>query len=384
MKRFFFIILLVFFAVLATAQETQPAGTEMDSLDFRLELGGTPWFFEWQNQMHGLTFAGSAEGWVALSDFSLGLSYDFLCDLFYGGTPLSMIPPDNYPFRPQEGWMTHMRLDVFAAYRFIPDFRIAAGLGVALNAHSLILRVRNDFGDIVTDFQEYFRLGLTAFLNLGIGFGLDWYNIEIRNEFDWLPDFLYYGGVRNNFHLPGGQFTLYAEPGVFLWNRNSAVMSPDITSGWVTIRLGAVFEFRAAEWKGATEVVYVETIREQITRMEEAAVGDVVTFTNIVFYPDSAGIKEESTPVLEEIARFLAENPEVTIELRGYTNALGSPDQEQELSRARAEAVKTFMLKKGIAGFRIITVGYGSIFSESGTIQEANRRVEIKILSRKK
>lgn len=385
MNRSLFVFMLLCCTVSATAQETGTAGVETDGLDIRLELGASPWFYEWQNQMHGLNFGGSADALVNLGSFSLGLSYDFLCDLFYGGTPPWSAA--GALFRPQEGWMTHMRLDAVAGYRFAPDFWIAAGFGAALNAHALILRFSSGPVPpftIYERFQEYFRFGFTAFLNIGIGFGLDWYDIEIRNEIDWLPDFHYYGGVRNNFHLPDGDFTLYVEPGVFLWNRSSPVLSPNIASGWVTVRLGAVFEFRAAEWKREAQVVYVETVREEISRLEQALTGDVVAFTNIIFYPDSAAIKDESTPILEEIARFLIANPDVTIELRGYTNALGTPNQEQELSKARAEAVKNFMLKKGIESYRIITVGYGSVFSEGGKIEEANRRVEIRILTRKK
>lgn len=125
-----------------------------------------------------------------------------------------------------------------------------------------------------------------------------------------------------------------------------------------------------------------ETAAVQLEALKSAQTGDVVTFTNIIFYPDQAVIKEESCPILEAIAQFLISNPDISVELRGYTNALGTPDQEQELSRARAEAVKSFMLKKGIASYRIVTVGYGSLFARRGDVVEANRRVEIKILSR--
>ncbi|MBN1522983.1 MAG: hypothetical protein JW904_00760 [Spirochaetales bacterium] len=43
--------------------------------------------------------------------------------------------------------------------------------------------------------------------------------------------------------------------------------------------------------------------------------------------------------MLDEIKGFLALHPDVTIELHGYTNASGTPDQEQALSRARVEAL---------------------------------------------
>lgn len=91
---------------------------------------------------------------------------------------------------------------------------------------------------------------------------------------------------------------------------------------------------------------------------------------------------------LDEIASLLAQNPSITrIVVAGYTDRLGTDKTNKALSLRRAEAVKTYLVGKGVAAKRIETVGKGSADPvKTCTVKERkalvaclepNRRVEV-------
>ena len=83
---------------------------------------------------------------------------------------------------------------------------------------------------------------------------------------------------------------------------------------------------------------------------------------------------------MDKIARVLKERNDIIIEIGGYTNATGNPEEELKLSVARAMKVALYLAKKGVAANRIKAAGYGALSLKHVAIVEANRRVEIKIL----
>ena len=78
-------------------------------------------------------------------------------------------------------------------------------------------------------------------------------------------------------------------------------------------------------------------------------------------------------------------NGSLAVEISGHTSAEGNHDRNAQLSLARAEAVKAYLVKRGIAAERILTVGHGSDVpvadngSEDG--RRHNRRIEFRILT---
>ena len=77
----------------------------------------------------------------------------------------------------------------------------------------------------------------------------------------------------------------------------------------------------------------IETKPEnKIEELKEAKQGDVVTFSDIIFYPDIDTIKEASYPVLDRIAEVLNDRKEISINIEGYTNSTGDPKAELILS----------------------------------------------------
>lgn len=104
----------------------------------------------------------------------------------------------------------------------------------------------------------------------------------------------------------------------------------------------------------------------------------------ILFDSGTAMIKEESNSVLSEIAEILKEYPSSGFTIEGHTDSTGSDDLNRDLSEARANAVKDFLVKNGIDTGRLLTVGYGEskpIFSNKTRYgRSRNRRVEINLI----
>jgi outer membrane protein OmpA-like peptidoglycan-associated protein len=92
----------------------------------------------------------------------------------------------------------------------------------------------------------------------------------------------------------------------------------------------------------------------------------------------------ESTPEIDNIYDFLVKNPDLKIELQGHTDNQGDFDLNLKLSKDRAEAIKKFLIERGIAKERIKTKGFGSTMPIASNVNELtrskNRRVELVVL----
>jgi outer membrane protein OmpA-like peptidoglycan-associated protein len=118
----------------------------------------------------------------------------------------------------------------------------------------------------------------------------------------------------------------------------------------------------------------------------------VVTQTKIelkqtVFFDTRrATIKRVSFPLLGEIAQALKDNPAIKVEIQGHTDSQGSDRTNLTLSQKRAEAVRAYLIKKGVAGDRMVAKGYGESvpIADNRTAEgrSQNRRVEFVITAR--
>jgi outer membrane protein OmpA-like peptidoglycan-associated protein len=113
--------------------------------------------------------------------------------------------------------------------------------------------------------------------------------------------------------------------------------------------------------------------------------GEIVRVEKIQFDADKADLKTESTPALEEIYKFLTDNPRVIIEIGGHTNNTPPDDFCDNLSNNRAKAVADYVISRGISDVRVKHKGYGKRYPAfPNTTKEGrkkNQRVEVKILS---
>ena len=105
-----------------------------------------------------------------------------------------------------------------------------------------------------------------------------------------------------------------------------------------------------------------------------------IVLGGVVFKFGSAEITPQSGSILEKAFNTLEQHPAIEVEIHGHTDNVGLPRVNLNLSIARAEAVKMYLVRKGIAPNRIVTRGFGSIrpiapnTTEEG--RQKNRRIE--------
>lgn len=101
----------------------------------------------------------------------------------------------------------------------------------------------------------------------------------------------------------------------------------------------------------------------------------------INFESTNALVKASSYPMLDEIANILNEYPDYNVRIGGHTDNIEK--NATTLSESRVDAVKSYLLSKGVAESRIVTAGYGKIRPMTSNVNSAgrsqNRRVELEL-----
>ncbi|MCX8112269.1 MAG: OmpA family protein [Bacteroidia bacterium] len=118
--------------------------------------------------------------------------------------------------------------------------------------------------------------------------------------------------------------------------------------------------------------------------LEKLRFGLRVPLFYVTFDKGSSKLLPESKPQLEALYRFLRDNTGFRIEIEGHTDGTSLAESELQLSRARAQAVRDYMVMRGIPKDRFSIVGYGKSrpIADNATPegQRRNRRVEIRII----
>jgi outer membrane protein OmpA-like peptidoglycan-associated protein len=114
--------------------------------------------------------------------------------------------------------------------------------------------------------------------------------------------------------------------------------------------------------------------------------GDKITVSETIrFETGKATIDPGSTYILDEVADILKSNPAISkMTIEGHTDSSGDAALNKQLSQERADAVKTYIVGKGIDAGRMDAMGYGaeqpiaSNDTEDGRAK--NRRVAFKVV----
>jgi outer membrane protein OmpA-like peptidoglycan-associated protein len=147
---------------------------------------------------------------------------------------------------------------------------------------------------------------------------------------------------------------------------------------WVQVSVGnggEAFSLHVVQEAGMRQDVQL-TAKELADAL--AATGSV-TLNNILFDTGKATIKPESESPLGTVVELLKGDPALKLEIQGHTDNVGGKDANLKLSRDRAESVKAYLVKAGVAAVRLTTAGFGDSQpvadngSEVGRAQ--NRRV---------
>lgn len=107
-----------------------------------------------------------------------------------------------------------------------------------------------------------------------------------------------------------------------------------------------------------------------------------VTIEGAHFDFDSAKLLPAADKKLSEVVEFAAKYSNAQLDVSGHTDSIGTDQYNQKLSKKRADAVKTYLVKKGVDAGRIAARGYGEAKpvadNKTAKGRALNRRVEIR------
>ena len=201
---------------------------------------------------------------------------------------------------------------------------------------------------------------LTSCLKLGIYSGLTCLTGE---RMDGMPEHLH----KNNFVWESG-----VRLGINLTKKkNKIVETPSVPQTEVLQQ-----EVLQQEPTSSSENVnQKETVDKAETKVVEQDIKESakVTFPVIYFAFNSIDIQQNEETKLNAILKTLKENPNMKVTVTGWCDTKGSVAVNKRISRQRAEAVKTWLVKNGIEASRITAIGNGSDDTRDA---EKARRVE--------
>ena len=113
------------------------------------------------------------------------------------------------------------------------------------------------------------------------------------------------------------------------------------------------------------------TLRRQLRELTEAS--------PVVFALGRADLSAATAATLDAAAEIIQAQPGLRVLIAGHTDTTGSAARNEQLSGERAQAVRGYLIERGIAANRLLIVAYGELFPTSPGAQPADRRVEFEV-----
>jgi outer membrane protein OmpA-like peptidoglycan-associated protein len=138
--------------------------------------------------------------------------------------------------------------------------------------------------------------------------------------------------------------------------------------------------------KAEAEVSRLEAALGQIAETRRTALGLVMNLGSeyLKFEFDKAELRPEDRELLSRIAGILMTSHDYTISVNGHTDDVGTDVYNQKLSERRAQAVRDYLVKSGLAPDIVSVEGHGKtlplVKGSSEAARAKNRRVELGIV----
>lgn len=137
-------------------------------------------------------------------------------------------------------------------------------------------------------------------------------------------------------------------------------------------------EYSSFEIPGTDDLITME-VKIQMDAEEKTFV-----LENVFFDTGKSILRTESFKALNELVEAMKAKPTLVIEIAGHTDNVGSPESNLKLSQGRADAVRNYLIKNGIAPVHVTAKGYGDTlpvaYNDSEEGKQKNRRTEVRIL----
>jgi peptidoglycan-associated lipoprotein len=114
-----------------------------------------------------------------------------------------------------------------------------------------------------------------------------------------------------------------------------------------------------------------DTVNIQVTRRPVRT----YTFEDVYFDFDRYSLRPEATRVLDEAIAAMRENTTLRVEIEGHTCSIGTAEYNLALGDRRANAVKDYLVSRGITADRLRTVSYGEERPKYDNSREETRRL---------
>jgi len=118
-----------------------------------------------------------------------------------------------------------------------------------------------------------------------------------------------------------------------------------------------------------------------VLQTRETARGLIVNVSDVLFDTGRHTLRPGATEKLAKVAGILLAHPGLKLEVEGHTDSVGSDDYNQTLSERRAQTVRDYLVRQGLAQDAITWRGFGEAqpvaSNDSASGRQQNRRVEL-------
>ncbi len=116
-----------------------------------------------------------------------------------------------------------------------------------------------------------------------------------------------------------------------------------------------------------------DSVYEKNIYLQPVELNVVSTFNNVEFANKAYELPQASLVELGKLLQVLTENPSLKLEIGGYTDNVGKPEDNLKLSTNRAKAIVDYLVSKGIALTRLSYKGFGATQPVADNSTEAGR-----------